>query len=206
MPKIPETQKMSETTEMTEAAEAEKTPETTKTAKKLTGSIATIVVLAVCLCITTFAIAYESVSVENNLFHTGGVNINLNDGKPVIREHEFLFEPGMTVVKDFFIENDSTWDVYYRLYFDDVSGGLSRVLAITIKDGDKTLYSGTASELQKQNVTATDDVLRVGQRKNLTIVFHYPETAGNDTQSLDLTFTLCADATQTKNNPDKLFD
>ena len=123
----------------------------TKTAKRLTGGIIAIIILAVCLCITTFALVYASVSVENNLFHTGGVKINLNDGKPVIREHEFLFEPGMTVVKDFFIENDSTWDVYYRLYLDNVSGGLSRVLTVTIKDGDKTLYSGTANELTKQN-------------------------------------------------------
>ena len=100
----------------------------TKTAKRLTGGIITIIVLAVCLCITTFALVYASVSVENNLFHTGEVKINLNDGKPVIQEHEFLFEPGMTVVKDFFVENDSTWDVYYRLYLDNVTGGLSDVL------------------------------------------------------------------------------
>ena len=66
----------------------------TKTAKKLTGGIITIIILAVCLCITTFALVYETVSVENNLFHTGEVKINLNDGKPVIREHEFLFEIG----------------------------------------------------------------------------------------------------------------
>lgn len=132
----------------------------TKTAKRLTGGIIAIIVLAVCLCITTFALVYASVSVENNLFHTGGVKINLNDGKPVIREHEFLFEPGMTVVKDFFIENDSTWEVYYRLYLDNVSGGLSRVLTVTIKDGDKILYTGTANELTKQNVIAADDTLQ----------------------------------------------
>lgn len=178
----------------------------TKTVNKLTGGIIAIIVLAVCLCITTFALVYASVSVENNLFHTGEVKINLNDGKPVIREHEFLFEPGMTVVKDFFIENDSTWNVYYRLYLDNVSGGLSRVLTVTIKDGDKVLYSGTANELTRQNVVAADDTLKIGQRRNLTVVFHYPETAGNDTQSLDLTFTLCAEATQTKNNPNKLFN
>ncbi|MBM6919828.1 hypothetical protein H6A12_01445 [Phocea massiliensis] len=177
----------------------------TKTVKKLTGGIIAIIVLVVCLCITTFALVYASVSVENNLFRTGEIKINLNDGKPVIREHEFLFEPGMTVVKNFFIENDSTWDVYYRLYLDNVSGELSRVLTVTIKDGDKTLYSGTANELTKQNVIAADDTLKIGQRRNLTVVFHYPETAGNDTQSLDLTFTLCAEATQTKNNPNKLF-
>lgn len=178
----------------------------TKTVKKLTGGIIAIIALAVCLCITTFALVYASVSMENNLFHTGKVKINLNDGKPVIREHEFLFEPGMTVEKNFFIENDSTWDVYYRLYLDNVSGGLAEVLTVTVKDGTKTLYSGTANELTRQNVVAADDTLKIGQRRNLTVVFHYPETAGNDTQSLDLTFTLCAEATQTKNNPNKLFN
>lgn len=177
-----------------------------KTAKKLTGGIVAIVILALCLCITTFALVYASVSVNNNIFHTGEVKINLNDGKPVIQEHEFLFEPGMTVVKDFFVENESTWDVYYRLYLDNVSGGLADVLTITVKDGDKTLYSGTANELTRQNVLAADDTLKVGQRRDLTVVFHYPEQMGSDTQGLDLTFTMCAEATQTKNNPNKLFD
>ena len=178
----------------------------TKTAKKLTGGIVAIIVLAVCLVITTFALVYASVSVENNLFRTGEVKINLNDGEPVIREHEFLFEPGMTVKKDFFIENESTWDVYYRLYFNNVSGGLADVLEITVKDGDKVLYSGTANELTKQRVTAADDTLKIGQKRNLTVYFHFPEEKGNETQNLDLTFTMCAEATQTKNNPNKLFD
>ncbi len=177
-----------------------------KTAKRLTGGIIAIVVLAVCLCITTFALVYASVSVENNLFHTGKVKINLNDGKPVIREHEFIFEPGMTVKKDFFIENDSSWDVYYRIYLENVSGGLADVLEITVKDGDRALYSGTASELTQQNVTAADDTLKIGQKRNLTVYFHFPEDKGNETQNLDLTFTMCAEATQTKNNPNRLFD
>ncbi len=177
----------------------------TKTAKKLTGGIVAIVLLTVCLCITTFALVYASVSVENNLFHTGEVKINLNNGEPVIREHEFLFEPGMTVRKEFFIENESTWDVYYRIYLDNLSGGLADVLDITVRDGDKILYSGTASELTRQNAAAADDTLKIGQRRNLTVTFYYPEEKGNDTQNLDLTFTMCAEATQTKNNPNKLF-
>lgn len=177
-----------------------------KTAKRLTGGIIAIVALAVCLCITTFALVYASVSVENNLFHTGKVKINLNDGKPVICEHEFIFEPGMTVKKDFFIENDSSWDVYYRIYLENVSGGLKDVLEITVKDGDRALYSGTASELTQQNVTAADDTLKIGQKRNLTVYFHFPEDKGNETQNRDLTFTMCAEATQTKNNPNRQFD
>lgn len=159
----------------------------------------------ICLCVTTFALVWASVSVENNSFHTGIVQIDLNGGKPIIQEHEFLFEPGMTVKKDFYIENDSTWSVYYRLYFDNVSGGLADVLEVTIKDGEKTLYQGTAQNLNRSNVTAADDELQVKERRTLTVYFHFPEEKGNETQSLDLTFTMCADATQTKNNPNKLF-
>lgn len=175
-----------------------------KIAKRLTGGIIVIVVLVICLAITTFALAYATVSVQNNLFHTGSVEINLNDGRPVIQEHEFLFEPGMTVQKEFFIENDSTWDVYYRLYLDNVSGGLADVLLVTIRDGDHVLYSGTAAELTKAQSVAADD-LQVGQRKTLTAIFHFPEERGNETQGQELAFTLCAEATQTKNNPNRLF-
>ena len=102
--------------------------------------MATIVVLAVCLCITTFALVYSTVAVDNNLFQTGEIRVNLNDGKPVIEEDEFLFEPGMTVEKDFFLENQGTWDVYYKLYLDNVEGGLADVLDVAIRDGDTVLY------------------------------------------------------------------
>lgn len=177
-----------------------------RTAKRLTGGIVAIIILALCLAITTFALVYATVSVENNLFHTGEVRINLNNGEPVIQEHEFLFEPGMTVEKEFFIENESTWDVYYKIYFDNVSGGLADVLTVTIKDGEKTLYSGTANELTRKNVIAADDTLKIGERRNLIVIFHFPEEKGNEAQNLDLTFTMCADATQTKNNPNRLFE
>ena len=86
-----------------------------KTKKRLKGSIVAVIVLAISLCITTYAIVWASVSVNENVFQTGKVQINLNDGKPVIEEREFLFEPGMTVQKNFFIENESTCEVYYKL-------------------------------------------------------------------------------------------
>lgn len=174
--------------------------------KKLAKGVAVIILLILCLCITTFAIVYSTVSVDNNLFNTGSVNINLNDGKPVIEEHEFLFEPGMTVKKDFFIENNSTWDVYYKIYFDNVEGDLADVLEITIKDGDRVLYSGNATQLNRYGVRAADDTLKLKERRDLSVYFHYPESADNSTQNLTLSFDLCADAVQTKNNPNKLFD
>ena len=177
-----------------------------KTAKKLTGAILLAVFLAICLCITTYALVMAHVSVKENRFHTGSVNINLNDGKPVIEEHEFLFEPGMTVKKGFFIKNESTCEVYYKLYFDKVTGGLANVLEITIQEGDKILYRGTAASLSNANVAAADDVLGVGERRNLTILFHYPEGADNSGQGHELTFDLFANAVQTRNNDKKEFE
>lgn len=176
-----------------------------KTAKKLTGSIITVIILSLCLCITTFSLVWATISVDNNLFRTGSVKINLNDGKPVIGEHEFLFEPGMTVKKDFFIENESSCDIYYKLYFDNVDGGLADVLKITVKDGEKTLYQGTVKDLNRTAVTAADDFLKIKERKELTVYFYFPPDSGNNTQNLTLTFDMCADAVQTRNNPNKAF-
>ena len=177
-----------------------------KTKKRLKGSIVAVIVLAICLCITTYAIVWASVSVNENVFQTGKVQINLNDGKPVIEEREFLFEPGMTVQKNFFIENESTCEVYYKLYFTNAEGGLADILEITITDGDKTLYRGTAAELNRTAVSAAENSLGLNERRDLMISFHYPENADNRGQACTLTFNLCADAVQTKNNPQMLFD
>lgn len=177
-----------------------------ETSKKLTVSVIILIILSVALCITTFALVWATVSVDNNMFHTGIVKINLNDGKPIIEEHELLFEPGITVKKDFFIENQSTDDVYYKLYFGDIDGLLADVLEITIIDGDRILYSGLIKELTKRNVGVVDEALKVNEKKNLTVCFHFPEDVGNSAQNLYLSFSMNADAVQTKNNPNRVFD
>ncbi len=177
-----------------------------KTAKKFTLSIIWVILLAVALSITTFAIVYSMVSVESNLFTTGILQINLNDGNPIITQDEHLMEPGATVKKDFFIENQSTCDVYYKLYFQNVSGGLADVLIVTIYDGDTVIAEGTPSELTRENVKAAETPLGMGEKKELQISFHFPENAGNSAQDQTLSFDFAADAVQTKNNPDKTFD
>lgn len=177
-----------------------------KTLKKLNGGIATIILLSICLCVTTFALVYTTVFVDNNLFMTGIVKINLNDGKPVIEEYEYLFEPGMTVKKDFFLENHSTWDIYYKIYFENIEGGLADVLEVSIMDGETTLFSGKMTDLTREKVGAADDILHLNERRDMTIYFHFPEEAGNEAQELRLAFDISADAVQTKNNPEKLFD
>ncbi len=180
--------------------------EQNKTAKKLTASVAAVIVLAICLCITTFALVYSTVAVNNNLFQTGKIKIDLNGGQPVITEHEYLFEPGMTVEKPFYIENLGTWDVYYKLYFDNIEGSLADVLDVEILDGDTVLFGGKIADLTKEKVGAAEDILKLNERRDLTISFHYPEEAGNSGQAQYLAFDLKADAVQTKNNPNRLFE
>lgn len=176
------------------------------TAKKLTGYIISVIILAVCLCITTIAIVLASISINNNMFQTASIKINLNDGKPIIGDGEFILEPGMTVKKDFFIKNESNFDVYYKLYFNNISGGLADILEITIKDGDAVLYHGAPAELNRQDTAAADDALKRGEHRDLTIYFYFPAESENSKQNKTLVFDFCADAVQTKNNPHKLFD
>ena len=176
------------------------------TAKRLTLSVVIAIILAFSLCISTYARFYATVTVEGNYFKTGIISIDLNGGKPVIEEHEYLFEPGMTVEKPIYIQNQSTWAVYYKIYLDNVEGGLADVLEITVLDGDKVLYEGSARSLTRQNVIAADDILLVGEKRDLTIRFHYPESSTNVTQNWELKFDLCAEAVQEKNNPNKDFD
>ena len=98
------------------------------------------------------------------------------------------------VKKEFALAFDAPWEAAGVAY------------PMTVKDGDKALCTGTAGQLTRENVTAAEDILPVGQRQNLTVTFHYPENGGNESENLDLLFTLCAEATQTKNNPNKLFE
>lgn len=177
-----------------------------KMPRKLIISLVAAVVLLLGLCVTTYALATLSVAAKDNHFQTGNVELNLNDGKSVIDPDEFLFEPGMTVNKDFFVENRGSGSVYYRVYMQDVEGDLQNVLQITLKDGQKVLFSGTAAEFTAANTLAADGELAANAKHTLFISFHFPEERGNEAQSKTLSFKLCADAVQTENNPDKLFD
>ena len=115
-------------------------------------------------------------------------------------------EPGMTVEKPFFIENQSTCDVYYKIYLGEVAGGLADILEITVLDKDGgEICKGTASSLTRRKVIADDKPLDIGERRELKIRFHYPEDSGNASQDSYLQFVLCADAVQVRNNPDKEF-
>ncbi len=173
---------------------------------RMIASIVVIVILAACLCITSFVLIQATISSRGNIFSTGQVKINLNGGKTIICEDELLFESGTKVEKDFYIENQSSCGVWYRLYFDNVKGNLGEVLEVQIQDEDTILSSGKMFELTRDKVSAFNQPLESGEKKDLTISFLLPEDAGNEVKNQVLIFDFGADAVQTRNNPDKKFE
>jgi len=174
--------------------------------RRLTTSIVTIVVLAACLCVTSFALIHATISSKGNVFSTGEIRINLNGGETIIREDEFLFESGMNVEKDFYIENQSTCGVWYRLFFKNIEGNLGKYLDVKILDNDEVLSSGKLSELTRDKVGAYEKPLASGEKKILTISFQLSEDVGNEAMNQFLIFDFGAEAVQTRNNPDKKFN
>ena len=146
------------------------------------------------------------ISGQENTFQTGPLKINLNDGYALLYAHEYTFEPGMTIERDFFIKNEGTLDAYYRLYFANVEGEIADYLEITIKDGDTILYTGSLTSLSRENVVAVDKILAAGETHDLTAIFHMPTGTENTVQNKSIVFDFFADATQVANNPDKRFN
>lgn len=183
--------------------------------RKLTTRIITIIILAICLFITTFALT-ASILVQDNLFETGKVEIDIwgkyydaaatVPDKSIIHKDEHLFEPGMTVKRPVYIYNESIIPVYCKLYFDEISGGLADILEVTIKDDSgNILYTGKASKLTKANSDISKTEIAGNTKKEYTVFFHYPKYEGNSGQGQCLEFNMVAEAVQTKNNPTKEF-
>ncbi len=173
---------------------------------RLTASIFLLVFLSICLCLTSSALVLATVDMRGNVFTTGRVEIDLNGGAPIVTQEELMFAPGMTLKKDFTLENKSTCEVYYRLYFTNISGALAEHLQVRLLCEDRELLTGTPATLTRDHVGAADDVLAAGQRKTFTLVFVFPEESNNSAQAQYLGFDLAADAVQVKNNPEKAFD
>ena len=177
-----------------------------KTKSKAVGSIFSIVVLFCMLVLTTYALVASFVSVDNNLFETAQVKIELNGGETVFGGTDMNIEPGHSLVKEFTVENQGTAQVHVRLYLENVKGPLQEVLSFSIYDGDALLFSGKADELTRDTPCVTGTPLDVGETRTLTAVVKMEETAGNAYQTGGITFDMTADAVQARNNPDKAFD
>lgn len=187
---------------------------------KLNYKILAIVLLSIGLLFTSTVLALSTIAVNNNIFKTDFINIKLGwvdknkeahyfdkDNK-LINENEFLFEPGISVEKNFFIENKSSDSVFYKIYFDNVSGSLEDELVITVKDSNGDIYyKGTPRNFVNNSElkVAKDPLEPNNNRHYYTISFHYPEECGNRGQGQVLEFDFCAKAVQTRNNTNREF-
>lgn len=177
-----------------------------RSGKKAVSSIVAIVVLFCMLALTTYALITSFVSVEDNLFETGVVKIELNEGKTVFDGSDMNIEPGHSLVRDFTVKNTGTADVYVRLYLENVEGPLQEALTFFIYEGDKLLFSGAADEWTRESPCISDTSIAVGETRTLTAVVKMNEDAGNAVQNGGITFDMTADAVQSKNNPEQVFE
>lgn len=173
--------------------------------RKAAVSIVVMVVLLVMLVLTTCALFFSLVSVEDNLFQTGTVQIDLNGGRPIFDGADNV-EPGHSLVRDFTVENTGSAEVYVRLYLENVAGSLQDSLEFSVYDGETLLFSGGAGDMTRTNPCLSDTPLAAGETRTLTAVVTMREDAGNAYQAGDITFDMTADAVQTRNNPDKAFE
>lgn len=174
--------------------------------KQLYGSLAVIVLLVIMLTVTTYALVSSFVKVEENHFQMGTVDISLNEGKKIFDGEDFLLEPGSSVKEDFTIKNESSVEVYYRLYLENVSGDLSDALIFQIYEGDALIYSCSAKDFNIENPCIGADSLNVGETKDLSLVVKMTEESGNQFQNGYMAFDITADAVQVRNNPDMMFE
>ena len=175
--------------------------------KKFKRGMAGVVVLFGILCTTTIAYAYYvTKEVLNNEFTTGVVDIKLSNESSTVAGGEILLEPGATVEKLFKLTNDSTCEVYYKLYFSNVSGELADVLEVTVLSGNDEIFRGDMADLTRAAAATTDDPLAIGAQENLKVQLHMPEECGNETQALTVSFDVNVDAVQAPNNPDRAFE
>ena len=133
-----------------------------------------------------------------------GVELTINDGKPIVDVTDMVYEPGGTYVSEFPVANLGTFDVWYRVYLTGVTGELQDDIIVTIKEKDGTvLCKGTMNQLTADKVMTGS--LAAGESKTLTIEFYFSADADNSAQGQTVSFNITADATQKKNNPDKDF-
>lgn len=176
------------------------------TKKKARGSLFAIGALFCMLALTTYALVMSMVSVEDNRFSMGTVEIDLNRGRTIFNGSDINIEPGYSAKEDFTIENKGTADVFYRLYLENVTGSLQNVVIFEIYDGDKLLYTAKAKDFNKEYPCISSTPLAAGEKKTLTAVVKMPENAGNTYKTGGMNFDITADAVQAKNNSDKVFE
>lgn len=140
-----------------------------------------------------------------NLFETGTVSIDLNEGRPIFPEDGLTLEPGSTVVEEFTVTNTGTADAFYWVFLTDVEGELAPSLQVAVARGGEVLFSGSALELTSAAVCESPTALAPGSTDTLTATVHMAEQAGNTYQGEHIAFDVSVQAVQARNNEGRAF-
>lgn len=186
------------------------------TKKKLKIGAAVLSVAIVCFCACSFALSKTSLSSRLGIFGAGSsgdetpskVSVDINDGKDII-EKDLVINPGDTVTRTFYIENTDSDNIYFG--FTGISGNLKDYLDVKLeseldgKDSEgemmlvgepeeetEVLFEGKASELESFNADKSL-IIPAGCRKDFTITFVYPESAGNGSSNSEFNFRVTCD-------------
>lgn len=173
-------------------------------------------VAIVCFCACSFALSKTSLSSRLGIFGAGSsgdetpsrVSVDINDRKDII-EKDLVINPGDTVTRTFYIENTDSDNIYFG--FTGISGNLKDYLDVKLeseldgKDSEgemmlvgepeeetEVLFEGKASELESFNADKSL-IIPAGCRKDFTITFVYPESAGNGSSNSEFNFRVTCD-------------
>ncbi len=192
--------------------------------KRIVAASAVLAVLISAYLVTSLMLAASSLEVRlgNHIFRTETMDIDIqgngklngsddhelyfsdSNGKPIT-----LVEPGMTFRGDFCVVNDSTFDVYYRLYFSRLEGGLKDILQATILDKDTgdVIYGPVAlSSMESAETFPQGKILASHQSRDMILELYFPKDAGNEYQNQSLSCEINVDMTQVRNNDGQEYD
>lgn len=154
------------------------------TEARLRAGMAIVVILLLCLVMTTYALMTVTLSITRNEFHTGAVQITLMKDGIVLTDADQIVnvnnvEPGMLIDETFSIVNrpkteenpkGSTGPIFYRLSFENVSGELAEIMEVTITAEEPNELPQLRPGQDAENFFDVDD-RRYGRIEG-TIVYH----------------------------------
>lgn len=190
--------------------------------KRIVAASAVLAVLISAYLVTSLMLAASSLEVRlgNHIFRTETMDIDIYGKLNGERSRELRFsdpsgeditlvEPGMTLRGDFCVVNDSTFDVYYRLYFSRLEGGLKDILQATILDKETgaVLYGPVAlSSMESADNFPQGKTLASHQSRDMVLELYFPKDAGNEYQNQSLSCEINVDMTQVRNNDGQEYD
>ncbi len=175
--------------------------------RNLLTAVAAIAIV-VLLAATAYAASYIFLKVEDNYFQTGQIDVSIITDTSTTKYKRTLFgenvliEPGATLRGDFTIQNNSNdpSGIWYRFFLQDVTGDLAEVLEVTLYDADGNEVKSGRMTSWENRLYMSPKAMANGDSHQYTLELHHPESAGNETQNLSMSFKLAVVAVQRKNN------